>query len=413
MSHEHISRRNFVTQTATAAAGLALGSTMVSASNRWQGANERLSIGIIGCGGRGRALMAEVNQFSKELNAEISAVCDVYSRNLDAAAAQVQKWFGKEPRKFTNYEDLLALKDVDAVTIATPDFGHPRILINAVRAGKDAYVEKPMASTLKEANEALKAVNETKRVVQVGTQRRSDGHHVAAADIVRSGVLGALSKVSITMNFNEPRWRRSFSHVKETDVDWKRFLMHLKPRPFDASQFVQWHFYRDFTLGLPGLWMSHFIDLIPWFTGDPFPKSAVAHGGTYVWHDGREHADTLHALMEYPKGFLVSFEMRLGNSAGNGVYFYGTNGTLDCLNWKLSSVGGAGANKIKEEVAIKPQPVIHHMRKWLECIRSHETPNADINAGYQHSIAGIMVAQSLASGRRTVFDPKAQMIREG
>jgi len=410
MTREQITRRDFVAR--TAAAGLALGATKMVAQDKPRGANERLRIGIIGCGGRGGGLMSEIQKFGKDLNAEITAVCDTYRPNLNSAATKVEKWFGRKPFTTTNYEELLAQKDVDAVTVATPDFAHGPQLIAAMRAGKDVYVEKPMCSRLEEANEALRLAKETKRIVQAGTQRRSDGRHMAAAELIRSGALGTLSKVTMAMCVNAPRWRRDFSKIKEADVDWKRFLMHLPDRPFNASQFLQWHLYKDFTLGLPGLWMSHFIDLIPWFTGDPFPKSVVSHGGVYVWHD-REHADTFQTLLEYPKGFLVSWEMRLGNSAGVCCLFYGTNGTLDAEKWKLSGEGGAGDKKIKEETVIKPQPTTHHMQNWLECVRSRQAPRADINAGYQHSIAGIMSAQALWSGRRQVFDPKTQTIRDG
>lgn len=401
MGGEGMSRREFLHR----AAGWG---SLVFLSQRAKGANERLGIALIGAGGRGQALMQEIRDHAPATNAAVVAICDVWRLNREAAVARAREWFGLEPRSSSDYQEVLTWPEVDAVVIATPDFSHPRILVDAVRAGKDAYCEKPLANTLEEAKEALRAVKETGRIVQIGTQRRSDGYHKAAAEVVRSGVLGKISRIVMSFNFNEPRWRRDVGNVREEDVDWKRFLMHLPPRPFDPKQFRLWHFYRDFTTGMPGLWMSHFIDLVPWFTGDPFPRSAVAHGGVYVWQDGREHADTFHALLEYPQGFLVSWSMGLGNSAGNVFTLHGTNGTLDCLNWRLSGEGGAGPERIREEKRLQPLESVSHVRNWLECVRSRATPNAPIEAGYAHAVACILAAQAYWTGQRWFYDPQQQ-----
>jgi predicted dehydrogenase len=411
MNDTAVTRRRFITRSAAGAAGVVLAAR--SASARVAGANDRLSLGIIGCGGRGTGHMGEVHQFDKELNAEITAVCDVWKPGLEAAAARVKGWYGKEPRKFTDYRELLALDDVDAVTIGTPDFGHAYILADAARAGKDAYVEKPMASDMKSANDSLDAVKQAGTVVQVGTQKRSEGRYAAAAELVGSGVLGKLSRIEMTQNFNQPRWRRGYSDIKEADVDWKSFRMHLPTQPFDPARFRQWHLYKDYTTGLSGLWMSHFIDLVPWLTGDPFPANAVANGGIYAWNDGREHADTFHTLISYPQGFLVSWEMSLCNEAYNRFTVHGSNGTLDVYAGTATGDGGAGAKKIKEPIPLPKKEGTHHMKNWLECIRTRKTPNASIDDGYRHSVACIMAALAYETGRRQVFDSEKREIREG
>lgn len=404
MGLQKLTRRQFVSQSTAGVASLLL------LRESAKGANERIGIAIIGAGGRGRDLMSEIYRASKDLNVSVVAICDVWRINREAAVARAKEWFGVEPRSTTDYREVLSWDDVDAVVIATPDFSHARILVDAVRAGKDAYCEKPLANTIEEAREALQAVRETKRIVQIGTQRRSDGYHKAAAEVVRSGVLGKLSRIVMSFNFNEPRWRRNYKNVREEDVDWKRFLMHLPYRPFDPMRFMCWQLFREFTTGIPGLWMSHFIDVVHWFTGEEFPKSAVAHGGIYVWNDGREHADTFHALLDYPSGFLVSWSMSLCNSAGNTFTIHGTNGTLDCMRWRLSGDGGAGPQRIREEVQLKPKESESHVRNWIECMRNRTTPNAPIEAGYSHAVACILASQAYWTGRKWCYDSKKHIM---
>jgi len=412
MSKKRLNRREFFSKTAAGAASLAFAS-VASRSGRVLGANERISIGVIGCGGRGQYLMGEARKFRVKLNVELTALCDVWRLNRERAAAKVTGWTGLDPETFSRYRDLLARKDVDAVIIATPDFQHSRVLAEAAHLGKDAYCEKPMASNIKDARDALHAVLDNKRVVQVGTQRRSDGRFQAGAELVRSGVLGTISEVATGWNDCNPRWARPYHDVKEEDVDWEAYLIDLPKRPFDAVRFRRWHLYKEYTVGTPGLLGSHIIDLAHWYMDDYYARSCVAHGGVYVWKDGREHADTIECLWEYPKGFLLRYQTRLGNNKPMPeATFYGTRGTFDTSSWKATGEGG-GAGKLKEEVAVKPKAGESHMGNWLECLRSRKTPNSDIRAGYAHSVASIMAFLAWESGRRQVYDPEKEEIREG
>jgi predicted dehydrogenase len=357
--------------------------------------------------------MDEANKLREKLNAQLIALCDVWRLNRERAAAKLKSWTGQEPRMFSRYGEILGLKDVDAVIIATPDFQHSKILAEAARAGKDAYCEKPMASNMKDARDALHAVLDNKRVVQVGTQRRSDGQFQAGAELLQAGVLGTISEVATGWNDCNPRWARPYHDVKEEDVDWEAFLMDLPKRPFDAQRFRRWHLYRDFTVGTPGLLGSHIIDVAHWYMDDYYPKSCVAHGGVYVWKDGREHADTIECLWEYPKGFLLRYQTRLGNDKPMPeATFYGTRGTFDTSSWKATGEGG-GVDKLREEIAVKPKRGVGHMQNWLECLRSRATPNADIHAGYAHSVASIMAFLAWESGRRQMYDHEKEEICEG
>ena len=413
MSPEKMTRREFVQKAAIGTAGLAIAGGGLLAPSRAYGANDKISIGIIGIGQRCRDLMNDLHKHSAEQNVEVTAVCDIWARNLDRAAKTVTEWYGKEPRKFRHYEDLLALKDIDAVIIATADFQHARMLADAVKAGKDVYCEKPFANDLRDARNAVDAVTKSGRIVQIGTQRRSEGSWAAAAELIASGVLGTISKVDCEWNYFGPRWKRGdVDQAKEADVEWKRFLTGKKYRAFDPHQFMEWRLYRDFSSGIPDQWMSHMIDAVQWMTGEQYPASAVAHGGIYVWKDGRENVDTFQALLEYPKGFLVSYATKFGNTASDRTLICGTNGTLDCDKWKITPNGGGGDGKLKEEIVVKPKPSVNHMENWLECLRSRRQPNSTAQAGYSHAVAIIMATRALHTGKKVIYDPTTREMRE-
>ena len=401
---EKIGRREFMTRSAIGLATLTLGSRVL-------GANDRISIGVIGAGSQGQGDMRAAMGLSKDLNVEVTAICDVWRLNRESAVAAVEKQYGRKPREFVDHHDLLALDDVDAVIIATPDFHHCRMLNDAMRAGKDVYVEKPMAMFFNQAKESLEIAKQTKAVVQVGTQRRSDGRYAAGARFIRSGALGTISRVEAAWNDCGPRWKKDISNVKPEDVDWNRYLVGAKKRPFDPSRFREWQLYRDYSTGTVGLLGSHMIDVVHWFMEDSLPKSAVAHGGRYAWKE-REHEDTLYALFDYPKGFMLRYLTGLGNETGNGCYFFGTNGMFDTTTWKATGSGGRGAKQIKAEQVITAGAGTNHMRNFLECVRSRETPNASIHDGYAHSVCAIMTAMSLRTGKKIVYDHEKQELRE-
>jgi len=407
-SRQSLTRRQFIQSTTASAALLGAGASLVRGA---AGANERISIGMIGTGERGSALMGEILELAPKQNVAIVAVCDVWRKNRSAAAARVKEKLGGEPREFTRFGELLTSKEVDAVVIATPDFSHGPILVAALEAGKDVYVEKPMTIDLASANKALDLARQKSRVVQVGTQRRSDGRFLGATKMLATGVLGPINRVSAAMYFNEPRWIRAYADCVEADVDWPAFLLVLPKRPFDAKLLRQWQLYRGTTNGLAGLWMTHYADAVHMVTGAKYPDSAVALGGIYVWKDGREHTDTFHALLEYPEGFLFDWGMGLGNSSGVHFTVHGTKGTLDLEKWTLSSAGGRDASVQNQTVPAEPSR--SHMENWLACLRSRERPNADIQYGHQHAVATIMAATALETGRRQRYDPAKRTITAG
>ena len=407
MSSPNINRRQFV---------LAASATAAYAA-RVPGANDRIGVVVIGCGSRG--LLREALQFARECNVEVTGVCDTWRQQREAAAAQVKQATDREPKQFVHYQDALADQTVDAVLISTPDHQHCTQLIAAVRAGKDAYVEKPLAMEMKELIDAVDTVKKSDRVVQCGTQVRSWAPSVAGRAFVGSGGLGKILKIEQSRNTYRPYWHTTGArHVEEADVDWKAFLMHRKYRPWDADQYAGWYGYREFSRGPHSGYMAHFADLVHYVTGAKYPRRAVALGGIYRWKDARTAPDSIEVVLEYPEeGFLVRYNTTFGTNANSYIKFIGTRGVMDASRWdapwKLSGEGSGEPDRIAPGARIAELESTHHMKNWFECMRSRKQPNAPIDAGYAHAVAVIMADEAYIRGSRVVYDPARRVIREG
>jgi predicted dehydrogenase len=416
-----LTRRDFIKKTAavsgTVFALSACSTTKVSSYKRIIGANDRISIGIIGCGDRGRnAHMTGVHQYDQTENIEITAVCDPYRVAREEAAAMAREWYGREPRQFVSYLDLLALQEVDAVMIASCDFQHTFHLEAAAKAGKDIYVEKPIAKRMDRLKKAYGAVVASKAIVQVGTQLRSMPTSVGCQELYRTGILGELSRVEQCRNSDQPYWYNYIKDVKKEEVDWDEFLMDLPKRPFDANFFSGWYGYRETSDGAVPGWGSHFIDLVHFITGAKYPQSCVCHGGIFTWRDQYKFTcpDHIQALWVYPEGFMVSYSTNFGNGFGNSYKFFGDQGVLKLDNLRapvLTAEGGSknkGAIRGENPVEAIEQP--DHFLNWLQCLRNRKTPHAPIEAGYQHAVACLMAVESFNSGKKTIYDHNKRKI---
>ena len=428
-----IDRRSFLNQTAAAVAGAGVFTSSAFSYSRIKGANERILLGHIGIGDRGSELQWIASQLKDKQNLEMAAVCDLWKVNREKAAARAQSVYGRAPRAFQCMDDLLAQKDIDAVIISTADFQHAPVLRLVAEAGKDAYCEKPMANNLEEAKAARDAVLSRNLIVQIGTQHRSEPYQIAARDLIKTGALGEVSKVEIVWNYHGPRWRgrSEVGQVREQDTDWRRWLLAKPFRPFDPRMYFEFRLYRDFSSGIPDQWMSHGIDLMHYFLDDSFPRSVVAHGGVLAWKDGRENPDTFHALLEYPKGFLVSYSTSFGNDCDSFTRIMGKSATL-------INIGGEGSPRwkwVEEKGTHEDDPNVKraekyitlpgddrlpptgigdddlsHMTNWFECLRSRKQPNATVHHGYAHSVAVIMAARAYREGKKLYWDPKTESI---
>ena len=412
-----LNRRNFLR--ASVGGGLAL-ALSARGYSRVIGANDRISIGIIGCGSRGiGAHMAGINKHVKEQNFEVTAVCDPWRLRREEASAKAEQWYGRAARKFVSYRDLVALDDVDAVMIASLDHQHTTHLKAVAEAGKDVYCEKPLAMRMDRLRDACDAVKKAGIVAQIGTQLRSLPSFAGCRKLYGTGVLGAVGRIEQCRNAERPYWYSYLKDVKEEDVDWKEFLMDRPWRPFDPVQYSGWYGYRDFTDGpVPGL-ASHYIDLVHYITGATFPTSCMCLGGTFVWKDEHKFTcpDHVQAMWIYPEGFMVSYSTNFGNGSGNSFKIFGDRGVLDMVNWTSPVLTAEGAGKRRGEIRGKqpvedvPQP--DHFLNWLQCLRTRQTPNASIDAGYQHAVACLMAVRSFDTGKRMTYDPVAREIKEG
>jgi len=410
------SRREFL---GTASAG-AVGAAVSAASyGRALGANERIGIGLIGCGSRGvGALMAGVHKHDKAQNVEFVAVADPWRPARERAAALAKEWYGREPKQSVSYRDVVALKEVDAVMIASCDHQHTTHLEAAAKAKKDVYIEKPLAMTLESLKAACDAAREAGIVIQNGTQLRSTPAFTGCRELFRTGVLGRVSRIEQCRNGSRPYWYAWMKAAKEEDVDWREFLMDRPMRPFNPVQFTGWYGFREFSDGpVPGLG-SHFIDLVHYITGAKFPASVVCHGGTFTWKD--EHGftcpDHVEATWVYPEGFLVHYSTNFGNGGGNSFRIFGEHGVMNMVDWNRPVVSGEGAvekGRLDKEAPVAPVECPDHFLDWLQCLRSRKAPNAGLEAGYQHAVAVIMAMRAFDTGRRQVYDPARREIREG
>jgi len=276
------SRRNFIKLTAAGAVGSALSWDAASYASI-PGANDRIGIGLVGFSERAmEALIPALNAVSSAQNCEIVAVSDIYNRRREEGADFVGKLTKKPIAKARNNDELYDMKNVQAVIIATADHQHALHGVEAVRAGRDAYIEKPLANQMADAHAILKAVKETNRVVQIGTQRRSAQNTLRVKEFLQSGQFGEITMAEMTTNANQPmRWRRPqlVAALRQEDTDWKRFVMTRTKDTFDPQKYFEFRLYWPYSSGIFDQWMVHQIDALQFITGLARPRSVVAHGG--------------------------------------------------------------------------------------------------------------------------------------
>ncbi len=415
-----VSRRGFLKQSTGIAVGAAVAPAVtLRAAERARsvGANDRIRVGQIGCGSRGIGVHMQNMFRQKGMNVEVVAVADPWRVAREKAVASAKEWFGTDAKPFISYRDLLQVKDLDAVMIASCDHQHTTHLEAAAKAGKHVYVEKPMATEFDKLVHAVDAVKAAGVTVQVGTQVRSLPTMVGSRELVKSGKLGKVSRVEEVRNSERPYWYHYLKKdVRAEDVEWKEFLMDAPPRPFRADVYSGWYGYYEFSQGpVPGLG-SHYIDLVHMMTGAWCPDSCVCLGGTFYWKDEHEFTspDQCQALWTYPEGFLVSYVTNFANSGGSLKRLYGDKGTLNFDSWSAPKYFAAGAPKrdgsIRGENPVERVPMPDHFVDWIQCMRNGKTPHASIDAGYQHSVAVLMAMKSYETGRKTLYDAKARKL---
>ncbi len=378
-------RREFLERcAAVSASALTAGYT---ATARGYAANETISVACIGTGGRCRKLMQSLNTIQ---GVKIVAVADIWD---------VHREMGKQladPKAIAvnDYRELLDRKDIDAVLIGAPDHWHVPLTIDACRAGKDVYVEKPLTHDASEGEAVIAAQEKSQRVVQVGNQQRSMPHFQQGYDIIRSGQLGEIHKVHLTWNRNAPRHKLNKLGIDPKSVDWAKFLGSAREQPFDEYRFRNWRWFWDFGGGILTDLMVHFIDVANWYLDLDAPATAATIGDHFQTADLWETPDTIQTLLRYPdQKVQVYFEGTFVNARNAAMLeFMGSEGTLylDRGRYELHperkselkyrelvlGTGPRGADFYDQ-----PDGEVLHLANWLECIRSRQAPNSPVRAG--------------------------------
>jgi predicted dehydrogenase len=415
-------RRQFIQNTSLAAFGVSLTPVIPAellARKKQISPSDKLILGLIGCRSMG---FADAQDLLLQPDVELAAMCDVDSGILESRVKDVLKLQEKKPDLYKDYRKLLERKDIDAVVVGTPDHWHCLQTVHACEAGKDVYVEKPLANSVAECNIMLRAARRHKRVVQVGQQQRSGKEWKAAMDFIKSGQLGKIRRVTIWANFNYGAGAEKIPDEPVPEgVDYNMWLGPAPERPFNRARFHgMWRMFWDYDGGLMSDWGVHLIDMPLWsFDINSFPESVVASGGIYTHSDrALEMADTQNVIYEI-KDCLITWEHNGGVQVGPfdqlyGVSWVGTNGTLiaDREHWRVFPEWEENdyRMKIPEEFKSDGQSHIYHVRNFIDCVKSREKPAADIEIGHRVCIYAHLGNIAYRTGRKLVYDPVTETI---
>jgi predicted dehydrogenase len=389
--------------------GAGHGAAAVTAASysRILGANDRIHLGLIGSGDRGRHVMS---LFQKNEEVNVAAVCDIYGRMIDEAQKRAPS-----ATAFTDHRKLLEVKELNAVLIATPDHWHAQTTLDALNAGKDVYVEKPLTLRIEEGPEIVKAARVNDRICQVGMQQRSGPHYIEAKrEYIDKGLLGEITLARTWWHGNFYHLRRAPGYLqqKPSNLDWARFLGPVKWRDYDPQQYFNWRAYLDFGGGQVTDLFTHWIDVVHMFLGQEIPTSAVASGGVYAYKDGRTAPDTINVLLEYPDDLTATFEATLvPGIRGAAVEFCGTKGRLwiDRDRYEFHPAE-RGAKPTIVNAPEKYDFTLDHVRNFLECVRSRKLPNGDVLIGHRSAQASHLGNIAYVEKRRLRFDPVREEI---
>ena len=379
-----------------------LGAAAAAASyGRILGANDRLQLGLIGCGERGRH---DMSNFVKAGNVDVVALCDIWGDNIDRAKTGEG---AANTRTFADHRKLLEIKELDVVLICVPDHWHVPVAIDALNAGKDVYVEKPLTLKPEEGPLVVKAARTNNRICQVGMQQRSGKHYLQAkAEYIDSGKLGEITLCRTWWHGNSYHLRKAPDalQTKPANLDWAHFLGPLKWRDWDPQQYWNWRAYLDFGGGQVTDLFTHWLDVVHMFMGKDIPISAQAAGGIYHFKDGRTAPDTINVLLEYPSEFTATFDATLvPGIVGAAQEFCGTQGRLwiDRSRFEFYRPG-----RDVQPVVVRAQSAIDldHVQNFLDCVKSRKLPNGDVLVGHRSAQASHLGNISYMQKRRIDFD---------
>jgi len=397
-----ISRRQFLGRSAQNAAGMAAGMVGLSGAVAKSGPNERVRVGVIGVRNQGSALAGRLASFA---DVDVIALCDVDPRVVPQTREAVVAAQGFAPRIQKDFRRLLDSSDLDAVVVATPDHWHALMTIMACQAGKDVYLEKPIAHTVVEGTRIVAAAKRYDRVVQVGLQQRSGSHFQSAVELVRSGELG---KVRLARAWTVHRRKSIGSEAAcavPDGVDYDLWLGPAPARPFQANRFHHhWRWFWDYGTGELGNWGVHMLDVARWGLDVDLPTRISATGGKYCFRDDQQTPDTLHVHYAFADKTIV-WEHRQWSDHGlegrsAAVAFYGERGTLivDRGGWKVYDTKRPATSDASEQLRT-------HLRNFIDCIKSRQSPTVDVATAAVSTALCHLGNIAYRLGREVRFDP--------
>ncbi len=412
-----MNRRQFVIRSGSvvpAGAGLLRAAARSGRPVVVRGANERLRVGVIGCGGMANGHMDALLKMRDSDNVEIAAVCDVYQLRLEAAARKT----GGKP--YANYHALLEDKDVDYVLIATPEHWHCQMTLDAAGAGKHIYCEKPMTYSIEQAGRVVRRIQETGVKMQVGVQGMSDDSYEAAYEQVRKGTLGkvVLAQIDYSRNYKDDFWVYKIEPEAQPGVnlDWKAWLGPAPKRPWDPRRFFQWRRYWDYCGGIATDLFVHRMTRLIKALGLKFPERVVATGGTWEFKESvAEIPDTFNMMCDYPGGPTV---MCLSSMANDTPVPHHIRGHLATLEFTPSGfvirpqrLFAEGRQEIVHNKTGAENVALHH-RNLQGAIRKDEALRCDAQLGYYGVVACRMAVESFRSHKYLAWDARRERVLE-
>ena len=368
-----ITRRNFTVSSVA---------TALSAA-RVLGANDRVRVGLIGCGGRGKQ---DWTTLLKMKDAQPVVVCDLFEP-FRAAASQMAG--GVE--QATHFRRVLDRKDLDAVIVATPDHWHAYMATAACAAGKDVYCEKPLSLTIEDGKHMVATARAHNRVVQTGSQQRSGSHYAQAARMIQDGAIGEVHEIRCSMT------RNAIDGFKPTQMadgpapgfDWNMWLGPAPERPFDPFRCIyNFRWFWDYSGGQMTNWGAHHLDIARWFLNETAPLSVAAFGGRYAIHDGGETPDLQEVIYRFPKAIVTWTTREICEGQRYDLLAMGTKGVLSITRSKFNITPEVVKGKpLMESVEVKGNNLDEaHMRNFLDCVKSRQRPNGDVEEGHRTAV---------------------------
>ncbi len=397
----------------------------LAGSQRVIGANDRINIGMIGVGGMGATHLGYLVEAirKKEENAQVIAVCDIYEPRKNSGAETAKRQWETSPAPgpvevYHDYRKLLENKSIDVVWIATPEHWHAKMAIDAMEAGKDIYLEKPITRYVSEARAVYQTYLKTRRVVQVGSQWTSEPKWRVAGQLIADGKIGKVvwSQTSYCRNSREGEWNYGIDPNARPGVnlDWEAFLGPAPRRPWDPERFFRWRKFWDYSGGIVTDLFPHMLHTLMLAIGPEFPNRVVATGGIFVHYD-REVPDTFHMMAEFPSGHVVLVAGSTANERGLETVVHGHKANMEL---GLSDILIRPERIYADEIDVQRIPVesvadplkAHH-KNFFECLRDRsKSPNCPLDLAYKVMVTVGLAELSYREGRMKIFDPDHQKI---